>query len=383
MRTFFMKGPLTGWRKLTASAEVSIPLGIGQIKLSPGAKAPLVTRFGYDIKDRKTPFYESRLIPLSDFYFGYKDSVELKYDHVYAELRPIACVGMVPLEGDAIDESTIRIALSPYAYEIPPRLRQHADAAVELFKELGKINAIDDLWENNRAVSLKSIDATGRIEARMASYFDQVATNLTLDWESRLIDQRMPTIRSGMETSPDGRLPPLASSCLANTLGTAVMFYSKDLQPLLRLRNATMAAIPSNKLHCTASGVMELPPGTLPGEHGFGIFRWGMEQEIADELGLTPDQYDLYPVAIARELPRGGKPQLFWAAVAKVDDDVIRTAAADCPECGEFIQDADNVLFHGQPDVSRHYVGEFTYEGLACYDYCNRFVSANRDRLAR
>lgn len=251
-----------------------------------------------------------------------------------------------------------------------------------MFGGQGRLTVDEDgAYENNTTVSITEISADGIVKARFARYFDQLATNLTMDWKSGKITERAgSTIRQAISASAEGKLAELSRSQLANTLGTAVLFFDKALTPIFTVRAQNLSSIPDGGLHATASGVMELPPGTGAGEHRFDVFRWGMEAEIRAELGLEPFQYELIPLAFARELPRGGKPQLFWIAISKISIDQMREHAKNAPESHEFVTDADN-MFHDVPEDRTRFRQKFTYEGYFCYELCDIFVKANQEKL--
>ena len=97
------------------------------------------------------------------------------------------------------------------------------------------------------------------------------------------------------------------------------------------------------------------------------------------ETHLDRDDYLLFPVAIARELPRGGKPQLFFVAVSLMDDAEFSQSCAMAVERSEYIPNGNGEFFDRLangcgPDA-------YTYEGWACQQLAARFVDANRDAL--
>lgn len=369
-------------RFLKANETLGVSLLITRVNIPvPQRNRTPRTRAGSDKTD-KAPFYESRFEQLAATYYAYDNSQEFKNLLLYTEVIPLVSGNLYPIDTPAKNIADISVRIAPNNYRLPSQLRPHADLAVSLFQQMGKINRdpATGEWENNTALSVRSF-GENQMECRFARYFDQVATNLTLDWDSGKLPPGAHSLRAGLEKPQDGKLPKLSESVLANTLGTAVMVYNKRMQPLLRVRNPSMASIGFQGLHCSVSGVLELPDGTEPGEYGFDVFLHGTHKEIKDELGLLPHQYQLYPVAFARELPRGGKPQLFWIAIADVDDDTLKDAAAHAREGNEFVFHDFADVFKDLPKEDQNFSSKFTYEGLACLIFSEIFLDANKKML--
>ena len=283
------------------------------------ATDPPPTRWRTDTADRTTPFVEERLERLHPYYFGYSEAY---WDH------SVAYVDVIRLRDGAkgfpsgrdIGDLTLTLRRDPFV--TVPRLERHREAAIDLFKALGKLRRFTESgeYENNLAARcLTWPDVGNTLELQVADYFSQVATNLTMDWASGYLDgPAHATLRNSVERPVEGRLRPLGrQSRLANTLGVAVMLATADGEPLLTVRSDKTAVMGGARprLHCSASGVFEWRHLEGCGdEPPFRVLSEGMRAEIEEELGLGPDDYELIPLALARELPRGGKPQLFFAA---------------------------------------------------------------------
>lgn len=367
---------------LKANETIAINLLVTRINIPiPQRSKTVVTRKGYDSAD-KSPFYTMDHTILSNYYYGYEDTVERKNMLLYADVIPIKTEGLEPIGRKFLKRDDVKVVISSRRYKLPDVLEPHRSASLRIFKKMGKINRDDEtkVWENNVSLRLDDIEGA-TFECSFAEYFDQVGTNLTLDWKSDELGADKVTVRSAFEKPVAGKLVPLQDSVLANTFGTAIVFYNNRMQPLLRIRNPDMGSIGHNGLHCTVSGVLELPENTGAGEFGFDILLPGTVDEIRSELGLEPHQYRIFPVAIARELPRGGKPQIFWIAIADVEDQIIEEAAKKAKERKEFLFEDDSATFVPQPDKDGSYVEKFTYEGLAALNFCEMFIRANRDKL--
>lgn len=344
---------------------------------------PIETRSGFKVKD-KSPFYEMDPAKLYGYYFGYQDSMEFAECLLYTDITSLKAAELNAISENSIHVEDINLIIQPVGYTVPNRLQDHSQAAIEFFKKTGKINYDKEKkeWENNTSLRIRSIKKDGMILCEKAKYFTQVATNITLDWATGKLLDGVHTIRSGIERPKKGRLPDLEKSVLANTLGVAVMFFDTKLNPIIRVRSDDLASIQEKGLHCTASGVFEVPDGQEPGCFDFSLLTRGMANEIYREVNLKEHEYILFPVAFARELPRGGKPQLFFAAISLVSHEKLRQAALSAIEAYEYVGEIEPFKLK-LDNYSQFREKKFTYEGWACLHYANQFVEANEDAIRR
>lgn len=375
------------WIKKIAESSRSVDISLSgpriKIPLSM-SEFPLETRQGYDASDKKTQFYESNLDKLYGYYYAYRNSHEHIHELLYAEIIAIAIEGYFPVSRQRVDRDKIRVSLDAVDYRLPTQLKEHGAKAIKLFQEIGRLKRDKNgEWENNRTPRIVSFSSDGNISCCMATYFDQVSTNITLDWASGALEKGCKTLRSSLEFPQNGRLPSLESSHLANTLGTAVMFYDLELKPIIRVRSPNMGSIGQGGLHCTVSGVLEFVEDRPPGEYGFELFEPGTREEIRTETGLLPHQYHLFPVAFARELPRGGKPQIFWAAISLIDADSFKKSCAEAEESSEYILEKDGFDFAANIESAADFLSKFTYEGRASEFLADAFIRANREKILK
>lgn len=276
-------------------------------------------------------------------YWGYKDSWEYRFKLLYAD-----CVQLgrkKPMQNTAVDvNSGFKIMTLGSNYTVDqscPSLSRHADLAIRTFAKHNKIwrkdgkptppemplSAIDPsdyLNELKLRVSdfskhnLPSSGGEVSIVTQPCRYFEQVATNLTCDWCSGAIDgDPNATIRTMLEPpTPEGKLVSLAESLLANTLGVAAMVYTRDHRFFIRIRsNKDLAVMTKGQFHCSVSGAASwkvIHSNVVNGIVTFRILSEALCAEVLTELGLEKNEYDIEPLAFARELPRCGKPQLFY-----------------------------------------------------------------------
>ncbi len=378
----FIRVAAAAWRKFIRCVQergevdfkgIGIPLLVSD--------EPIETRAGYNLRD-KAPCYESDAEKLLTWYRGYRTTYEARNSILYADVYALKFDDFTTIPASrTLDFKSLEVQIDGVKWQVPSRLRPHADLAVTLFKErelIGKVEGTD-VWENNDALRLEHIDSTGVIKARAANYFQQVGTNITLDWKSGKLPNPSTTIRNSEERPVDHKLPSLESSSLANTLGVAVVFFNQQLEPDIRLRSEDLASIQKEGLHCTASGVWELPPDFAPGTFSGEYLEYGAHKEIKDEVGLMPNEYALFPIAIARELPRGGKPQIFFVAISLVSEERYQEAKRNARERHEYVDSSatiDKLLASPAPPHAA-----FTYEGWAAVFFAQQFVQANEARL--
>lgn len=351
---------------------------------------PLSTRRGLDPRD-DAPFYETdrdRLMALYAAEIAALPDNARNAEFLYADLQAIAPAGLAAVHDNPLLETEIVVHYNAVPWRLPNGLRDHAEAAVALFQERGRLNRdpVTGAWEN--VVTPRLTRREGAVfHCQAARYFDQVGTNVTVDWNSGKRPMGSAFLRDGPERPIAGRLVPLETSVLANTFGTAVVFYDRDLRNVFfRSRNTQRTeTIRETGFHCTVSGVLEPKRDraagiAASGRYNSGFFRAGTEYEIERETGLGPQDYLLFPVAYARELARAGKPQLFYVAISLVEAAVFRDGLRRAKERDEFLEYRDgeqtsNALIDSlRPSA-------FTYEAWANAILAEDFLRANEERL--
>lgn len=364
------------YKEENPTIQVSVPIVGGfsaNIPLSEKGKIK-PTRKGTDSKDKKTPFIESDTSKLLQFYTKYESEKEYKFCRApYAETVPLRKGNKGFSYGKDVEE--LEVVFVDAKFVPPDSLLEHSEKAVDLFKDIGKVRFDEESgeWQNDCSVRVAKLDLEeNKIHIQLATYFDQVGTNLSLDWASGVLgDDDNLTIRNDLEKHSDGRLTPLRSSVLANTLGVAVVVINPETKEvLIPIRGSEQAIMHEGegKFHCSASGVFAWRESDFDKNNlSFDFFSRGMEKEIESEIGLQPDQYELIPVAFSRELPRGGKPQLFYIAETSMDIKDIQSGMKYADESWEFINQEDivgeNPLYEYISSPSNAPQEMFTYEG--------------------
>ena len=336
------------FKKENPTLQVSIPL-VGLTANIPLSEVGILqaTRKGTDNNDKNTPFTESNTKKLITFYEQYANNKEYKFFRSpYAETIPLKKCNNGFIYG--IDVEELKVVTINAQYNPPSYLKAHHDAAIVLFKNLGKIKKDkQNQWVNNNCIRISEWNTEKKtISIQPATYFNQVGTNLTIDWASdKIDDDSSSTIRNNIESHENGKFPKLKESVLANTLGVAVVLVnSKTKEVLIPIRGYEQAIMTTKKgkFHCSASGVFELDDFPSKGEIlTFDIFMQGMQKEIKEEIGLENDSYKLIPLAFTIELARAGKPQLFFIAETDMDIKNIQSSMFNAINAWEFISEND------------------------------------------
>ncbi len=164
------------------------------------------------------------------------------------------------------------------------------------------------------------------LQIENASYFDQVATNLSLDYPLHEIGNN--TLNSNTLREWDilqsnttlGLLPPLGKSKLANTLGVCVgitTYNDKGESIILTRKRTNDVTVSANLEVLPFSFSLNYKHDSIKHHQAIQLtelIKKDFENELFEELGLAANYISfekIEPLALCRELCRGGKPQLF------------------------------------------------------------------------
>lgn len=243
--------------------------------------------------------------------------------------------------------------------------------------------------EINTIVRLAAFDAgAGQLSVEKASYLDSSLSNLRCDEALASLGGR--TLRQ--LATRQGSFASWTESPLANGVGVACLFLARGRTVVFNDRKGRaeagkpMAVMKSGR-HVSSSGVLEWQDicrtdGSVdPASVAYGMVR-GMVREIGKECGIPPTgvsgvNYRIAALEMARELPRAGKPQLFFVADFDCDPleltEVIvkqRLSADAAPEAHEYGNEFHEVLlarnariYDPRPD---HKV-RMTYEAIGAF----------------
>ena len=148
------------------------------------------------------------------------------------------------------------------------------------------------------------------VKLEHSSYFEQVRTNLTLDY----LQAGGQTLRA-KDYKTQNNLPEFNESMMVNSIGVSgVVFFSRGTRKYLFMKLRKQSEGIFDKQFGTTSGVV-LPPKDLNGADLVSYATQEMQREFLNETGLSNDSQNaiaITPVAFTRELARGGKPQFFF-----------------------------------------------------------------------
>ncbi len=323
----------------------------------------------------------------SDRYLNYDPAFLLD---AYAAEQPIAqgltytqvCDfgDLVPLDR-AWDDSVVRIKVRKGVFNRRAGTSQWQKTSASAFATRVKAGRTRFNEPCIRVTSIKCSACTVDITVQRASYHDQAFTNLVLDFD-RKAPSSFVSLRTQLAAQYGDCLPPLNDGRLASTLGVAALIFywgRGNWVPYIVRRVKKIGVFPA-ALHCTASGVAKWPSeGREP-----TLYRYATEQmldELKEEVGLLPeDLLDLRPMAICREMARGGKPQIFYVGLtlldrkalkirrAKAQDAIAATTRLQELEKDRWLRSADVVM---APSALRSRVTQWglTLEGAASFHY--------------
>ena len=165
-----------------------------------------------------------------------------------------------------------------------------------------------------------------------ATYFQQIRTNLTLDYPIYIKGIDGDSTMRAYDYSAHKRLPELSESCLSNAIGVSAIWIMGDRgnRKVFLLPRKKKVGVFETKMGIP-SGNVEMPDGNHFASHSLVEFlTLDIAREFAEETGLCGKNIDITkfskpvpkptmiehmkitPLAFVRELLRGGKPQMFF-----------------------------------------------------------------------
>jgi len=154
-------------------------------------------------------------------------------------------------------------------------------------------------------------EATRTLTVQPAYYSDQAVTNHRQVLDRNIVELNPPRKVRTLATTEDGTLLSFEKSPMSNTLGVACVVRVEGHWVIPRRSKAV--AFDSGKLGCSSSGALEWNElGHWSGRDFVSWFAGGMSRELEEELGLKVEPRQFTYLALARELGRVGKPQLFF-----------------------------------------------------------------------
>lgn len=246
----------------------------------------------------------------------------INYDnwhHYYAnEARKISCVRgqsevdiVLPYQEvvDFVTNPSTLISIQPDigSYESSDELRQLTQEAFKKYIEEKPKTTDGPIVRLSR---LNNSEGDFYATLERSSYFEQVRTNLSLDY----IMRGGSTLRA-KDFGNSNQLPEFDKSLMVNSIGVSgVVYFSRGTRKyfLMKLRKGTEGVF--ELMFGTTSGVLELSvsqPNNL-----VELASKEMLREFCEETGVSKEDamsvVSVTPLAFTRELMRGGKPQFFF-----------------------------------------------------------------------
>lgn len=210
-------------------------------------------------------------------------------------------------------------------FQMTNQLAVIRDGLIKLFQDKGLLCKGDNICPRIKNILTEKGDLI--LEIEKATYYDQVATNLSLDFPLNNNDAESigaKTLREWdikQSKTKQGYLPTFSKSKLANTIGVAVGITVTNKKGekvfLIRQRTSNVAvAAKTNALPFSFSLNLETKGLTIGKESSiFDLIKSDFRHEQSEELGLEPGILDfekVKPLLLCREFCRGGKPQFFF-----------------------------------------------------------------------
>ncbi|MBE3125311.1 MAG: hypothetical protein IMZ57_06595 [Acidobacteria bacterium] len=222
---------------------------------------------------------------------------------------------------DAVPSRWGTVAFSG-TYELPPVLLEHRQRMVARMLREKRIS--DRNSPCPRVADLDNRDGSLTFSLQKSRYYDQVGTNLTLDYP---IPDGLPHGGGSARTVREWDLrqcgitvprpPSFQASRLANTIGVAVALSATDergqVHYLKRWRTPRAPVYPAT-WHLPVSFALRWED-SIESRAGYDIsdvIKFDLPDEVRAEASVSHDDFGpLIPLAFCRDLPRGGKPQFF------------------------------------------------------------------------
>jgi hypothetical protein len=211
------------------------------------------------------------------------------------------------------------------------------------------------------------------ISIRALDYAEQVA-GFAMDFPDEIFKRWGGTLRNyvrEMYPSYD-----LANAPLKSGVGVCGMVVTKENAPtqVLSVKRSARLASLENSVGPSVAGSVEFADNfrTL-GE----LIERSMNREVQEELGLKQEEYSVRPLAYAREMLRGDRPQLFTVVETNLTCTEIAGRMEALPsEAREFSEFEFVELTHGKPAATG--VASFNFEAKMNYYLLEEWLASRQ-----
>ncbi|MGN6420880.1 MAG: hypothetical protein ACTHMC_25440, partial [Pseudobacter sp.] len=176
--------------------------------------------------------------------------------------------------------------------------------------------------------------------------YDQVASSVEVDRELPIDrfpnnSEEIGTLRfwDMAQAGSEDKFPPFSKSILANTIGVAVAVYTlnENNQKVYVTRKRTDEEIMTYRdtEHLIFSFALKLDENNPVPKQGTiqDLIRSSYEKEEKSEIGLIINSFEnVKPLALCREMIRGGKPQFFLEVKSKLSYEELKKHITEIPD---------------------------------------------------
>lgn len=220
-----------------------------------------------------------------------------------------------------------------------------------------------------RLASLEQIsECNFHCTLQKSSYYEQIRTNLTLDFNNK------GTTSLRVKDLADGnQLRSFDQSMMVNSIGvSSVVYFSKGTRSYFFMKLRQQSTGIFETMFGTTSGVLELSEETP--KDLIKLASDEMLREFCEETGVPKDEalenVIITPLALTRELIRGGKPQFFF--LIEIPDEVEEKFKAYFKSSQDGLNEFDDNPFEkAKGYITNHLSPEFAVNLYYAYRYFN------------
>ncbi len=202
------------------------------------------------------------------------------------------------------------------------RIAEYARKIAERMRDEGR------LYDGPPATRLASLDLKSspmKAVIQGTDYAEQAGSSFALDLEHELFAEYGGTLREYVYR--EYRAKGIAENPLAVGLGVCAMVLTESAgeRYLLIGRRGRQLASLAGMVGPSVAGSVDFVKGyTTLGD----LFRESLAQEVEEETGLRRDEYSVWSLALATEVMRGDRPQLFGLVTTQLPRDEVLSRIA-------------------------------------------------------
>jgi 8-oxo-dGTP pyrophosphatase MutT (NUDIX family) len=230
--------------------------------------------------------------------------------------------GCTPLDPGRI---TINYDPTPFQFS-DPHIAQYAAEIERAMRAEGR------LYDGPPVMELKSADfgsTAPSITVQPATYGQQAGSCFVLDLMHTLFENRGGTLRAYWKNHYEKTS--VESNPLAICLGVCGFLIARESTKPPRI----LCQHRAGQLASLESSIGPSVAGSVDWVEGYrtlaDLIQDAMAREITEELGLKPEEYTITPLAYAREIFRGEKPQIFCSIETALSEQELSVRLSNLP----------------------------------------------------